>query len=163
MCHLVDLGTSRILDTQKKKKKHQFYHIPMQTACSVHRQASQVGKTVHCGSDLYLCNKHLPVVFWMCGNVATLLTSLGNTQTPLMNSFGCWITITSRWKEKGVCRAGVLCDICLVSCRIVLDEVSQTENCQFCLESGQGATALKVSFIWWVREWTASCKWIGDF
>lgn len=43
-----------------------------------------------------------------------------------------------------MCRADVLCDICLVSCRVVLDELSQTENCQFCLASGQAATALKL-------------------
>lgn len=40
-----------------------------------------------------------------------------------------------------MCRADILCDICLVSCRIVLDEVSQTENYQFCLESGQGSNS----------------------
>lgn len=87
---------------------HQLYHITKQTACWVHRQASQEGKTglVHCGSDLYLCNGHLPVVFWTCDNVdrapAAVLTNLGNTQTPLRNSFGCCTTVISRWKERCV-------------------------------------------------------------
>lgn len=74
-------------------------------------------------------------------------------------SFGCCITVMSRWKERcGQSRSTLWYLSCVLQDIAWYIEVSQTENCQFCLTSGQGATALKVSFMWWVRKWTASCK-----